>query len=53
MPDGQYLAVGTTTTFSTAGTAVVDLAAGSFQWAAGSGITLGSLVIQKVPYRPN
>jgi hypothetical protein len=53
MPDGQYLAIGTSTTFAAAGTAVVDLPAGSYQWAAGSGITLGSLVVQKVPYRPN
>lgn len=51
MPDGTYIAV--IPTFTSAGTSTPDLPGGTYEWVAGSGITLGSLVVAKIPYSPS
>ena len=50
MPDGTYIPV--IPTFTAAGTSTPDLPHGTFNWVAGSGITLGSLAVVKIPYNP-
>jgi len=52
-PDGQFVPVGASTTFSAAGYATIDLPAGTFQIVFGSGITLGAVSFVPIPYRPN
>jgi hypothetical protein len=50
MPDGSYIAV--LPTMTAAGTSTPDLCPGTYEWVAGSGVTLGSFVCVRIPYHP-
>lgn len=50
-PAGNFIAVGSSTTFSAVGTALVSLPAGSYEIAVGSGATSAIAAVLPVPVR--